>query len=64
MKYGNDEITIKKNQKAHNQFEVKMKVTEGKLLSILYALETHNTPVGNDMYEMLKKSMQEAGISV
>lgn len=64
MKFGNDEITIKKNQKAHNQFEVKMKVTEGKLLSILYALETHNTPVGNDMYDMLKTAMKEAGINI
>jgi hypothetical protein len=50
-------ITVKKNIKAYNEFDLVMKkVTAGKILTILNALEQwkDHSPLGEELYNELK----------
>lgn len=56
-----ESIKIKRT-KDYNSFEVKMHVTEGKILAILHALEIYKeqSPVAYDVQCMLEKALDVA----
>lgn len=62
------EIKIKKDTKKYNEYNVTMKLTHGQILAIKHALEHYSTAVipgsavAADVYEALKRRMEEAGL--
>lgn len=49
-------ITVTKDKNQYNIFTVTMVITEGELLAIVNALTKHNSPVGNDVLQMLQSN--------
>lgn len=53
-------VTIKKNAKAHNDYTLTLKgMTAGKLVAIMNALENHNTELGKEVYESIRRAIHE-----
>jgi hypothetical protein len=51
-------VSIKKNTKKYNEYNVIMKVTAGKILAIKDALQAANSAVGNDVLQELEAAYQ------
>ncbi len=56
-----EQIKIKKNPKKYNEYDVTMKITAGKICSIVNALKASNSPVGKDVLIMLERACEETG---
>jgi len=54
-------VTIKRNPKKHNEYNVTMKVTAGKILAIKNALQATRTPVGVDILEEIENACNASG---
>ena len=50
---------IKRDKKNENIFSVKMNVSEGKIIAITRALKLYNSPVGNDVLNMIIYAVQD-----
>ena len=47
-------ITVKRNNKEHNEFKLTAILTAGQILAIRHALENHPTPLGMEVFQYLK----------
>ena len=59
-------IEVKKNTKKYNEFAVKMTLTEGALLALKHALDSHRqagSAIADDLYSFLTPAMKQAGIN-
>lgn len=56
-------VEIKKDQKAPNNFFVKMELTEGAILALKHSLEANtSSPVAQDLLSFVKSAGDRAGI--
>lgn len=59
------QIEVKKNTKKHNEFAVKMTLTEGALLALKHSLqygEQAGSAISGDLLSFLTPAMEKAGI--
>lgn len=52
-----DKIIISRNVKQHNEYKLTATLTAGKILAVKNALEAIQSPVGNDVLDLLNKAI-------
>jgi len=48
----------------NNLIDVRLRVTQGKVLAMMYALEHSGSSVGNDLRDMLVRAAEEAQVVI
>ena len=56
VKDTSERVKVTKDAAEYNRYKVEMYVTQGKILSIINALEATPSPVGEDVLRMLKEA--------